>query len=90
MKKLSARGGDWHFSFETEVSCPYRGKKGKSANQMKLWDAPSPRAFWESRYYDVNVFRQKKHVDERTGHPTRLLRDRKIKSLGHPALTLQP
>ncbi len=46
------------------VSRRCRGKKKKSANQMKLWDDLSPRAFWQIRYYDFNVFRQRKYVEK--------------------------
>src|SRR5260370_36397571 len=41
------------------VSRRCRGKKRKSAKQMNLWDDLSPRAFWQIRYYDFNVFREK-------------------------------
>ncbi len=31
---------------------------------MNLWDDLSPRAFWQIRYYDFNVFRQRKYVEK--------------------------
>jgi putative transposase len=46
------------------VSRPCRGKRKKSASQMKLWEDQGPRSFWQTRYYDVNVFRQKKYVEK--------------------------
>jgi putative transposase len=41
-----------------------RGKRRKSPNQKKLGEDQGPPAFWQSRYYDFNVFRQKKHVEK--------------------------
>jgi putative transposase len=46
------------------VSRRCRGKKRKSANQMRLWEELGPPAFWQARYYDFNVFRQKKYVEK--------------------------
>jgi hypothetical protein len=42
------------------VSVRCRGKKRKKANPMRLWDAAVPPAFWQPRYYDFNVFTQRK------------------------------
>ena len=39
-------------------------RKRKSANQMALWDAEPPRSFWQRRYYDFNVFSERKHVEK--------------------------
>jgi len=41
-----------------------RGKKGKDAAQMVLWDNQQVRAFWQGRYYDFNVFRERKTVEK--------------------------
>jgi putative transposase len=41
-----------------------RGKKRMNAHPMKLWEDPSQPAFWQTRYYDFNVFRQKKYVEK--------------------------
>ena len=38
-------------------------RKKKSANQMMLWDV-LPRACWQRRYYDFNVFTECKHVEK--------------------------
>jgi REP element-mobilizing transposase RayT len=46
------------------VSLRCRGKKGKKANQMRLWDEAAPPAFWQPRYYDFNVFTQRKYVEK--------------------------
>jgi putative transposase len=46
------------------VSRRCRGKKRRSLDQMKLWDEQSPPAFWQPRYYDFNVFRQRKYVEK--------------------------
>jgi putative transposase len=39
-------------------------RKKKSGNQMTLWATPLVRAFWQRRYYDFNVFRERKHVEK--------------------------
>jgi len=39
-------------------------KKPKDASQIALWDTQQPRAFWQTRYYDFNVFRERKHVEK--------------------------
>ncbi len=31
---------------------------------MTLWQDPLGRAFWQVRYYDFNVFRERKHVEK--------------------------
>jgi REP element-mobilizing transposase RayT len=41
------------------VSFRCRTKK-KAADQMALWQTSLPRAFWQPRYYDFNVFSQRK------------------------------
>ena len=38
-------------------------KKKKTADQMKLWESPRVRAFWQPRSHDFNVFIQRKHVE---------------------------
>jgi putative transposase len=47
-----------------QVSRRSRGKKRKKANQLQLWKDQSPRAFWQPRYYDFNVFNEKKYVEK--------------------------
>jgi putative transposase len=42
------------------VSLRCRGKKRNKANQMRLSDDAAPPAFWQPRYYDFNVFTQRK------------------------------
>jgi putative transposase len=39
-------------------------RRKKSADQMMLWESLPPRAFWQRRYYDFNVFRERKHVEK--------------------------
>ena len=46
------------------VSRRCRGKKRKAVNQMRFWEEETPRAFWQARYYDFNVFREKKYVEK--------------------------
>jgi putative transposase len=46
------------------VSLGCRGKKRKKANQMRLWDEAAPPAFWQPRYYDFNVFTQRKYIEK--------------------------
>src|SRR5215472_9113178 len=46
------------------VSRRCRGRKRKKANQMQLWEDQSPRAFWQPRYYDFNVFSERKCVEK--------------------------
>jgi putative transposase len=46
------------------VSLRRRGKKRKSANQIRLWEDATPPAFWQPRYYDFNVFTRKKYIEE--------------------------
>jgi putative transposase len=31
---------------------------------MALWDSLPMRAFWQPRYYDFNVFRERKHIEK--------------------------
>ena len=38
-------------------------RKKKSANPMMLWD-DLPRAFWQPRYCDFNVFSERKHIEK--------------------------
>jgi putative transposase len=40
-----------------------RGKR-KSTSQLRLWEAESPKAFWQTRYYDFNVYSGKKKVEK--------------------------
>jgi putative transposase len=46
------------------VSLRCRGKKRKNGNQMGLWDHALPPSFWQPRYYDFNVFTQRKYVEK--------------------------
>ena len=47
------------------VSLRGRGRKRNKANQMRLWDdAAAPPAFWQPRYYDFNVFTQRKYIEK--------------------------
>jgi REP element-mobilizing transposase RayT len=39
-------------------------KKWKSTSQVALWEAELPRAFWQRRYYDFNVFSERKHIEK--------------------------
>jgi putative transposase len=39
-------------------------KKKKAADQMKLWESPPVRAFWQPRSHDFNVFTERKHVEK--------------------------
>lgn len=39
-------------------------RRRKSGNQMGLWEAESPPAFWQTRYYDFNVYSGKKKVEK--------------------------
>jgi putative transposase len=39
-------------------------KKPRAVNQMTLWENHPVRAFWQRRYYDFNVFRERKHVEK--------------------------
>ena len=32
--------------------------------KMKLWDEAAPPAFWQPRYYDFNVFTQRKYIEK--------------------------
>jgi putative transposase len=41
-----------------------RRHKKKSADQLMLWENTPPRALWQRRYYDFNVFRERKHVEK--------------------------
>lgn len=40
-----------------------RGER-RSTNQLRLWEAESARAFWQSRYYDFNVYSSKKKIEK--------------------------
>jgi putative transposase len=35
-----------------------------NSNQMPLWKVHVPRAFWQKRYYDFNVYSQRKYVEK--------------------------
>jgi putative transposase len=39
-------------------------RRKKSSDQLMLWENTPPRAFWQRRYYDFNVFRERKHVEK--------------------------
>jgi hypothetical protein len=39
-------------------------RRRKSANQMALWENPTLRAFWQRRYYDLNVLGERKHIEK--------------------------
>jgi putative transposase len=39
-------------------------RKKRSSDQMTLWENPTPRRFWQRRYYDFNVFSERKHVEK--------------------------
>jgi len=46
------------------ISLRCRGKKRRKPNQMRLWDDALPPAFWQPRYYDFNVFSQRKYIEK--------------------------
>jgi putative transposase len=61
------------------VSLRCRAKKRKNAKQMRMWDDTlppvftpesqkrafrGPRAFWQPRYYDFNVFTRRKYLEK--------------------------
>ncbi len=39
-------------------------RRRRVPSQITLWQDPSFRAFWQARYYDFNVFRERKHVEK--------------------------
>jgi putative transposase len=39
-------------------------RKKKTTDRMILWENLPPRAFWQRRYYDFNVFSERKHVEK--------------------------
>jgi putative transposase len=39
-------------------------RKKKAADQMNLWESHPVQAFWQRRYYDFNVFTERKHVEK--------------------------
>jgi putative transposase len=39
-------------------------RKKTTADQIALWQAELPPAFWQKRYYDFNVFSQRKHAEK--------------------------
>jgi len=39
-------------------------RKTRASDQTSLWDPDPPRAFWQPRYYDFNVFSQRKHAEK--------------------------
>ncbi|HLW54252.1 MAG TPA: transposase [Candidatus Angelobacter sp.] len=41
-----------------------RGRKRKNASQMRLWEDSGPPTFWQPRYYDFNVFTQRKYIEK--------------------------
>lgn len=45
------------------VSRKCRGRPRRN-NQMRLWEAESTPAFWQTRYYDFNVYSGKKKVEK--------------------------
>jgi len=46
------------------VSRRYRKEKKTNANHVEPWEDHGPPSFWQPRYYDFNVFRQKKYVEK--------------------------
>src|SRR5215469_18766799 len=42
----------------------YRRERRKGTNQLALWDDEPAPAFWQRRYYDFNVFRERKHIEK--------------------------
>jgi putative transposase len=49
--------------FKQRVSCRFQRRNKKSADQIPLWQTGPP-AFWQKRYYDFNVFSQRKHAEK--------------------------
>ena len=49
--------------FKQRVSFRCRRKK-KTTGQRPLWETELPRAFWQPRYYDFNVFSERKHAEK--------------------------
>jgi putative transposase len=45
------------------VSRQSRQKKANS-NQIALWNVQAPPAFWQPRYYDFNVYSQRKYIEK--------------------------
>jgi putative transposase len=45
------------------VSLFSRRKKRRSG-QLSLWRAELPPAFWQKRYYDFNVYSQRKYIEK--------------------------
>ena len=44
-------------------------RKPRPAQPPRLWQEPTVAAFWQPRYYDFNVFRERKHIEKlRTMH----------------------
>jgi len=41
-----------------------RRKKWKSTSQVARWEPELPRAFWQRRYYDFNVFSERKRIHD--------------------------
>jgi putative transposase len=39
-------------------------EKRRSTNQLRLWEAESAPAFWQTRYYDFNVYSGKKKIEK--------------------------
>jgi putative transposase len=39
-------------------------KRPRRAPQPTLWEEAPVRAFWQPRYYDFNVFRERKHIEK--------------------------
>lgn len=39
-------------------------QRPRSKDQMPLWAGESPPAFWQTRYYDFNVYSSKKKVEK--------------------------
>ena len=39
-------------------------KRKHSITQMPLWENQPARAFWQKRYYDFNVFSERKHIEK--------------------------
>ncbi len=39
-------------------------RKTKTVDQIPIWQTELPPAFWQKRYYDFNVFTQRKHAEK--------------------------
>jgi REP-associated tyrosine transposase len=39
-------------------------KKKRQIRQLGIWQEDEPPAFWQRRYYDFNVYSQRKHIEK--------------------------